>query len=162
MLLQATHILSIHDNDWFAKKIWTKIENILVQLQLTLMATANNFDNNFVTGLATDKYFSFKFIAAYQWHSWYLRGWRVFPMCLPKVVPQRLVDAKLQEIKALETPPPTSVCAHRPQWMSADSICLIYSRSVLCRWPDHNRNQYHILMRSFQKSLSTDSYCWVC
>ena len=75
------------------------------------------------------------------------------------MVPQRLVNAKFQEIKALETSPPPRVRVTRPQWMSAESICLISAHADLRHFPDHNRNQALTLMQAILSSLSTDSLC---
>ena len=49
---------------------------------------------------------------------------------------QRLVNTKLQEMKALETPLPPSVCAPSPKWMYAESIHLSDSRADLCHCYD--------------------------
>ena len=73
--------------------------------------------------------------------------------------PQRLVDTKLQEMKALETPLPPIVCALKPQWMSTDSVHLIDSCAALRHCSDHNRNQTLALTHSFHESLFMDSCC---
>ena len=70
-----------------------------------------------------------------RWPIWchirYLRGQRAFPLRLLQMSMQRLVYAKSQELKAQETHPPPSVRAPRPQWMTSETIRLIYTCATL-------------------------------
>ena len=60
MFPQAKTIMGLHNIELFASNIWTGTAEILVQLQLTLMSSATGFDNTFVAGMVTEKYFSVK------------------------------------------------------------------------------------------------------
>ena len=60
MLPQETPILGIHKIELFAANIWTGNAKNLVHLQLTLISAATSFNNTFVAGLATEKYFAVK------------------------------------------------------------------------------------------------------
>ena len=91
-------------------------------------------------------------------HVWYLQGLRNFPLRFLQMGPLRQVNARLQDLKALEAPPPPCAHAPRPQWMSSYSICLINTCFTLRRCPNHNRNQSHTLMQYIRRSLSMDSY----
>ena len=64
-------------------------------------------------------------------HGRYLRGWLTFPLQFLKMGFLRKVDARFQELKALEDPPPARFCSPRPQWISSESICLINYHTAL-------------------------------
>ena len=72
------------------------------------------------------------------YHGGHLRGHCAFPLNLPPEGPLKFVGAKLQELKAVEDPPPPCTRAPIPQWMSEKSIRIIYMYADLCRQPDHN------------------------
>ena len=91
-----------------------------------------------------------------QCHSSYLRGQRTFPLCLPRIGPLRLVDAKVKELNVIETPPPPQAHKPRSQSISAEFIHLIDSHATLWWWPEINRNQDRTLTQASWMSLSTD------
>ena len=55
---QETHILGLHDIEWFVVNIWTGTAKKTVHLHLTLMAALNSFNNNFVASLSVEKHFA--------------------------------------------------------------------------------------------------------
>ena len=57
--------MRIHDIELFAANIRTRTKTILVQLHLTTMNAATNFDNTFDAGSAAKKYFAVKFMTSY-------------------------------------------------------------------------------------------------
>ena len=90
-------------------------------------------------------------------HGGYLRGRRAFPLTLTPMVPLNFVETKFQYLKALETPPSPCACAPIIQWMSEESLRMIYTCAALRCQPDHNRNVARTMIRTVRWYLTADS-----
>jgi hypothetical protein len=90
-------------------------------------------------------------------HKGYLRDRKQFPLQLqPRHGPMTQIDTMFQQVKQQCPKPQPKAQRRRPNWISANTLRILDTRTALRRHKDHSRATARRLTREYEASLKAD------